>query len=165
MRRKSKRPIRLSLTTGMIYGEGLVACVKLIIGNARVIQRLVQDILSLALQTLGKLGWPQTRLPLVSDVNVVALACMTEASPQAWFGSDKRGQNCSEKCKSCESETRLLYIGKLHCEFTRVFLSHGGVCCHRERKEWGGGGWTISNAIVFKYFTFPEIRNHTVYYG
>lgn len=74
----------------MIYRAGLVACVKLIIGNARVVQRLVQDILSLALQTPGKPGWPATGLPLVSDVNVIAFAGMTGASPQAWFGSDKR---------------------------------------------------------------------------
>lgn len=63
---------------------------KLIIGNARVVQQLVQDILSLALQDHGKLGWPANVLPLVSNVNVVASAGMTGAPPQTWFGSDKR---------------------------------------------------------------------------
>lgn len=68
----------------MIYDGRSVACLKLIIGNARVVLQVVQDTLSLALQIPEKPGWP-----LVSDANVVAFAGMAGASPQTCLGPDK----------------------------------------------------------------------------
>lgn len=61
----------------MIYRAGLVACTKLIIGNARLFLQPVQSILFPALRSSGKPGWPATRLPLVFNVNGFASAALT----------------------------------------------------------------------------------------
>lgn len=117
---KLARVIGPSWTTGMIYRAGLVACVKWILGNARVVQWLIQDIFSLALRTPGKPGWPVDELPLVSDVNVIAFAGMTWPPPQPKLGSNK----------SCDSREEITL-------FTRVFLSHGGVvAAEKEGMKW-----------------------------
>lgn len=55
---ETKRPFK---TTGMIYERGRETSAKLIVGNARVGQRYVQDILSLAPGPMESLGGPYDR--------------------------------------------------------------------------------------------------------
>lgn len=115
----------------MIYGGLSVACLKLIIGNARVVLQLVQDTLSLALQIPGKLGWPATSrflwfLMLMSLLFLVWQGpCHKPALEQT---KRRRGENIPSAPVFC------FFLKEQITPMLRYFYPHGEVCCHKEQK-------------------------------
>lgn len=132
----------------MIYRAGLVACTKLIIGNARVFLWLVQNILFPALLIPGKPGWPATRLPLVSNVNVIASAGMEI--------HHKRSLDQTERTRYDSIivvNTSVFFFWKKNKQY--LLLSHW-VCSHRGGRKEEGVKFFKSDCFQVLHFS----RNH-----
>lgn len=147
----------------MIYDGRSVACLKLIIGNARVVLQVVQDTLSLALQIPEKPGWPATSR-FLWFLMLMSLLLLLWQGPRHKPALDRTKTRRGDSNPSAPVFVFCFFLRNKSLLCCDIFIPTVKFVATESKKEWGAGS-DISNSIVFECSASPGITNHTVYYG